>query len=570
MNLAELLALIEAGLDGLSDDELDQLDTDLAAAMEDLLGADTPSDDALAEAEQAADAIEAVRAEQGNREAAATARADRAQQLRDRVRAEDDAAEGAEGGDDGEPAAEHVPAEDVEVVAEPEAEPIAAAGTPARRPRVAARRSTTTQPPLGAPTGPTMAFPQWGLVAAANVPGVAAGTPINDYDQLANVFAQAFRLVTGPGAMGPRAQVPLVRAGRGALAEYGEPRFLDRDSARNASKVRAVVHPDAITASGGICAPSAVQYDQPVVGSSARPVRDTALARFGADRGGIRTLTPPTLADVTGAIGIWTNDDDIAAGVDGGPTKPCLVIDCPDETETLIQAITTCFRTGNFRQRFFPEQVEAVMRLIAVAAARVAETQLLQQMKAECTAVTAAQLLGTARDLLPYLDQATAAFRDRWRLDDNARLRLVLPRWVREAIRSDIARGLPGDPQTNFAVADAAINGWLSDRSVNVTWAMEATTAAGMFGAQAAGALTKWPATYEAFLYPEGTFLFLDGGSLDLGLMRDSALASTNDLQFFAETSEAVHFRGPEALCITVTHCPDGSIAGTTDINPCA
>ena len=563
MDLAALLALLD-DLSALADDELEQLATDLAEALDTLLTGDDLTDETLAEAERATAAVEAVRGEQVNRETARAERAERAQALRDRVRGEaegdDDGGDGADAGTDAGEGGE-VP----ESAPEAEAAPIAAAARPAapRLGRVAARGST---PPAAPPT-PPLTFPQWGLVAAANAPTVTAGSPVTDYDQLAAIFQAAHRMITGP-VSGPRAAIPLVRAGKGALAEYGEPRFLDGHAPTIAAKVRNVTHPSAITASGGMCVPINVAYDQPVVGSSARPVRDTGLARFGADRGGVRTLVPPVLSDVTGALGVWTNQNDIDAGLAGAPdpVKPCMVIDCPDEVETLIQAFTECFRVGNFRQRFFPEQIEAVMKLVAVAGARAAEIALLQTI----TAVTTAQLLGTTRDVLPYLDQAVAAYRDRWRLDDAERLRLVLPRWVRAAMRADMARSLPGTADENLVVADTQINGWLAARSVNVTWGMETSTAGGFFGAQAAGPLTKWPATIEAFLYPEGSFLFLDGGSLDLGLVRDSSLIATNDLMFFSETFEAAHFLGPESLKLTMTHCPDGTVSGTADVNPCA
>lgn len=569
MDLAQLLALLDT-LPELDDTALAELADDLAAALDDLLpDGGAPDDQALTDAEAVAGGVEAVRAEQANREQAAAERQERADALRQRVHAEpepDPEAEGAEP-----PAAEGDPEGPAEPAAEPEPLPVAAAVAPAgrlpaRTGRVAARGAGAGR--TSAPQPVSMAFPQWGLTAAANAPGVVAGAPITDYDQLAQVFAQAYRMITGPSA-GPRAHVPLVRAGRGPLAEYGEPRYLDGHAPSNAAKVRNVTHPQAITASGGMCTPIQVSYDLPVVGSNARPVRDTALARFGADRGGVRTLVSPVLSDVTGAIGFWTNQNDIDA-VGGTPTKPCLVVDCPDEVETLIQAITQCFRVGNLRQRFFPEQVEAVMRLISTAAARVGETTLLQTIKDNSTAVTTGRLLGTSRDVLAYLDQAMAAYRDRWRMDDNERLRWVGHRMIRDMFRADLVRSLPGDPATNFVVADAQIASWFAARGVNVTWAYEATTNAGHFGAQNAGPLVKWPTAVESFLYPEGAFLFLDGGTLDLGLIRDSTLTATNDLQFFSETFEAAHFQGPESLAITMTVCPDGTVSGTADIDPCA
>ena len=63
-------------------------------------------------------------------------------------------------------------------------------------------------------------------------------------------------------------------------------------------------------------------------------------------------------------------------------------------------------------------------------------------------------------------------------------------------------------------------------------------------GAMATGRLPSIPAAAPAevawTLYPQGTFLAMDGGTLDLGIIRDSVLNSTNDFQIFAETFENV------------------------------
>jgi hypothetical protein len=58
------------------------------------------------------------------------------------------------------------------------------------------------------------------------------------------------------------------------------------------------------------------------------------------------------------------------------------------------------------------------------------------------------------------------------------------------------------------------------------------------------------------FLFPPGSWLFLDGGELDLGIVRDSTLSATNDFESFAETWEAAAFVGSESLAVTSTVCP--------------
>jgi hypothetical protein len=61
-------------------------------------------------------------------------------------------------------------------------------------------------------------------------------------------------------------------------------------------------------------------------------------------------------------------------------------------------------------------------------------------------------------------------------------------------------------------------------------------------------------------LYLEGAFIHVDSGTLELGLVRDSTLNSTNDFQFFGESFENVARIGPaqSALWITQDVCANG------------
>ena len=66
-------------------------------------------------------------------------------------------------------------------------------------------------------------------------------------------------------------------------------------------------------------------------------------------------------------------------------------------------------------------------------------------------------------------------------------------------------------------------------------------------------------------LFPEGTFLHLDGGTLELGIVRDSTLNSTNDYQVFGETFENVARIGPTqaARWLSLDICPVGTFPAT-------
>jgi hypothetical protein len=590
MNLDELLAQA-ADLSELSDDELTELNENLAAASDELLEGD-PTDQALDDVERVATAVESIRTEQGVRAEAAETRAERAATLADRIHGEPESAEGGEGGEggdggdggdgangadggdggdagnaegtegDGEGASsgDTAGSEGDDEDTEGESERIAAAAPP-RLARTNARRPRSTRPrPSPA------AVPQLSLTASANLPGIQAGQVLDTPDLIGQAFGEAIR--ASVGYAGPAMKVPIARVGAMNADEvFGPDRYLDGDKRRNAQKIDNVTSLSALTASGGICAPAETRYDLPILGGTeARPVRDGLTTRFGADRGGVRTLPPPILTDLDGAVSIWTeaNDQDPSDPA----TKPCLTVTCPDEEETFVDAIVRCLKFGNFRARYFPEQVQAWVQLAGVEQAREAEIKALTAIGDGSTQVTAETVLGTTRTVLAVLDRALPQFRQRHRLDPNHPFRWGAPFWLRDQIRTDLARELPGSTDERLAMADAQIEAFFTMRHVNVTWLLEGETGQ-MYGAQGDGALLGWKSTVVTYLFPEGSWLFLDGGTLDLGIVRDSTLNSTNDFQMFAETFENVHFHGVESLRIVIDVCPDGSTSGTVDIDPC-
>ncbi len=337
-------------------------------------------------------------------------------------------------------------------------------------------------------------------------------------------------------------------------ADYGEERSLGLDPHENARRIAAVNSPEALTAGGGTCAPTAVRYELLAVSSAERPVRDSALAVFGAERGGVRFLPPPKLVDAAGAIGVWSEATDANPGA---ATKPILIVEGGQEQEVRTGAITNRLGFGQFCARADPESVAAWLDLAAAAHARKAERELLSAIRAGSTAVTTARLLGAARDLLAAVDLATAGLRDRHRMADGAPLRTIFPSWARALMRADLARQLAGD--ATIAVTDAELDRHFAVRSVNVTWSLDLNP----LGAQAAGALAGFPAAVEWFLFPEGSWLFLDGGELNVGVVRDAELVSRNSYEWFSETFEAAAHVGVESLAVTSTVCPDGSVAAT-------
>jgi hypothetical protein len=548
------------------------------------------------------DAVEVAEARLSAIEQEEQERRDAASAALQRLQRPADGPEGEEDGDDenGDDAAQE---DDEEGANAQQPEPVAASA-----PRTGRRTTTLPRPGASGGMGPGSSARSQAagpaaytaprasnvLVASAGLEsiGLNSGTPVESARQLGEAFGlrlDAIRRGHGRGADGEHVPVATVRT------TFPEDRRLrENEVDANTALVAAATSRDALiaagqhatangalVAAGGLCGPIESLYDVPVLGSTARPVRD-ALANFGAERGGVQWREHLSFGDLAGAVGFWTLAMDEAQGDPGvadPEPKPCLEVLCPGQVEAYVEAITLCLLFRNASARFDPEGTAANITAAQIAHARIAENRLLAQLGALSTTVTNpdGQILGAVRDVLVFLDQLLAQYRSFYRLDDAIALRMVLPQWVRDLIRADLTRSMAGELEA-LAVAEQQINGWFQRRGVNITWHLDGlparTASAGVAPAIPAqsygaftpgGAVAAFPASIEALLWVEGDMLHLDGGTLDLGVVRDSTLNGRNEYKTFSESWEGVAHRGVEAIRGVVTTAPLGMVAGTVD-----
>lgn len=585
LTFEELLALWndEATRAGMTVEQLQALDEGFTARAAELAEA-VPSDEVLAELTEIRDHVAAIRTETEARETAAAEADERAAALLAEIRGEGETPPEGEptAPAEGEPAAPAEPAEPAEPAApaepaepaapEGDAEAIAAAAPPAglapfqrRRTPVAVRRPPATAPTDRAGEGALS------LVASANLGGTLdAGTAISTPEMLGAAFMATFDHTDG--YQGPATTISVARGGAvgGRTVEdlYGSERYLSRDPRANERRIAATQDRDVLTAAGGRCVHSDVLYDLPIIASTdARPVRDQMLTRFGADRGGVITTPPPILTELDGSVTFWTEAND--RNPVSPATKNCIELTCPDEDETIVEAVVSCLTIGNFRARFNPEQVAAWVSLANVNHARQADTKLLTTIGAGSTQVTTGQILGTARDVLTSLARIIAAAESRNRTLDGTPWTYGAPRWLRDQMRVDIIRQMPvGDVNETLAIADAKIDEMFAAQGVTPIWLLDGE-AGQVFGPQGDGPLTGWPDKVIQYLYPTGSWLFLDGGMIDFGLGRDNTSNRVNKFNIMSETFEGAHFHGVESFKITSDVCPDGSASALVDIAPC-
>lgn len=411
-----------------------------------------------------------------------------------------------------------------------------------------------------------------------DVPGFTAGAELADFDQAIDALTAKVNSMRGVGGDGEHVLVASIRY----EDEIPESRTLrPGDGAGNAKKIRELISdPEALTpaalTAAGWCAPKAPIYDVPTVGTTDRPVRD-ALPTFNADRGGIVWVAPPALPAFSGALGGWRYDSgeavwesySVPGGADNADStvKNYLDVPCGDQSEASIEALTMSLCFDNMVTRAFPEWIRASTDLTLVAQARWAEQFLLNKIWAGIAGNAVGNpdtQLGAARDFLSSMRITAAQFRWRNRLSRTQPLQLLVPSWLRDAIATDLLIQMPGEDKMD--VADAEINGYLSSINVQPIWFIDDIPS----GSGASTAVDSdsqfdsylgYPTDAEWLLFPTGAFIRLDGGSLDLGIVRTKDDVLKNKYCEFSETFEGVAYMGP-------THGANGwAVRGRTTVN---
>lgn len=401
------------------------------------------------------------------------------------------------------------------------------------------------------------------VTAGADIPGYTAGTEFANRGEVSDAFMKRLHSIRrATGGDGEQHIIASIRA------EFPENRVLHAgDQSGNWAKIQEIVSREALTAAA-VCYPLETNYTIFGSGTADRPVRDS-LAVFNAERGGLRYYSAPTVAtgSYTDGMGRWdqtgntyTAASNFVSETSPVDTKPCYVVECGEETEALVEALSMCLTFDNLTTRAFPELIERHNEVALIQHARAAETYLLGKIKTGGTAITATNYnVGAAREFVAQLDGIASAYRYKYRLQPNEPMRFIAPYWFLDMLRADIAMQMPGDSLDTLALAESKINSWLSSRRINPTWSLDSVVG----GPNASTG--AFPSTVEWDLFVEGTWLYLDGGTLDLGVIRDSTLVGSNDYKMFTEEFIGLAKVGDESLHVTSTLQASGAAAALED-----
>lgn len=556
-------------LGDLSREDLDALETEAVEAFDAVRSGDL--DEAAIQAlSDLTSAIEAIRGEQTSRDDAAANQAAEAEALAARVHGTevDGATETEEIPADGDEAttedAVEAAAEEAEVVT-PDAVVAAGARRSIRLPLGAVARHGQRPESVVAETGGRAT-----ITAAADIPGVTAGSEVTRL-QVAQAMHDRAR------HLGNKGSAPIATFARETRHVIGA---RDDFDAMQATIADAVTLPgdgsaQALVAAGGWCAPSETVYDLFSIEGTDGLVDVPTLT---VNRGGIEFPLNggPSIADVFASTGIWlwTEQDDIdALDPETGPTKPCARIPCVTFDEERLDAHGVCLTHGNLADRAYPELTNRYVDLVMSAHAHLINYRRLAAMAAAATDVTIAADLGVAAPILDAVDLQGMDYRDKYRMSDSVVLEIVMPRWVRGIIRADLARRNGVDL---LSVSNAEITQWFTERQYRpqfvYDWLSLQTGPSIAQPGTADGFREAWPTEARALIYAAGTFVAGTGGSIDLGVTRDSALNATNDhTAAWTEEFMLLAKRGHEARELIVTGLdPTGETGGFVVAVPAA
>lgn len=477
--------VVPADLTALSDEEIVALEEALVAEFDALHDAGSADVAVLTEI---AEAVEQVRTEQTVRAEAAEQNAAALAALAERVRP---AAEIDPEDDDDEVA----PAVEAEVIEEaaPVAEPVLAAA-----PKPASARAVRRTAPAVAPK---KAEPEVVITAAADIPGVAGGASIDTLALAKAMHAKARTLSNGSGYV-PVASITLPIEHK-----------MTADLAHNLDVLEQATNPAALTAAGW-CAPSQNLYDLFSIDSGDGLID---LPTVQITRGGLNVPAFLGIGDADGALWTWTEDDQDTPE----STKPCLYIPCPDFNDYRLVAEGLCITAGNLTDRAFPELTRRFVSLAVNAHLHRLSAAIINEISGTATGVTMSAINSSAAgSLLHAIDVQVADYRSQYRMSVNAILDVVLPHWALGLIRADLAlRTASG--LTN--VSDAEVTAHFATRHVRAQFVADYQPLYGM------GPATAFPSNIEFLIFPSGGYVRGSGGTIDLGVVRDSVLNATND-----------------------------------------
>lgn len=527
-----------------TDEEITAVEAALVAEFDEAI--DSGSND-VALLTEIAEAIEIVRNETTARQDAAAATAEAVAALADRVHAASDPEEEAADeeivaeieGD--EPIEETITAE-ADAEADTQERDLVTASADKSIPKAPSARAVARRSPQPEVSKPA---PEVVITAAADIPGVSGGSNLDKIALAKAMHAKARTLSNGSGYV-PVASINLPIEHK-----------LGADLAYNMDVIEKATAPESLTAAGW-CAPSNNMYELFAI-DAGDGLLDLPTVQI--TRGGLNVPDFIEFGDADGALWTWTETDQDNPEA----SKPCLYIPCPSFTDYRLEAEGLCLTNGNLTDRAFPELTSRFVSLAINSHLHRMSAAMIGKIVSGALPVAMTAINSSASgSVLHAIDVQVADYRSQYRMSVNSVLEAVFPLWVKELLRADFALR---DAAGYSNVTDDMIDAHFAARKVRAQFVHDYQPAYGVFPnpGPSAPIANGFAATFDFLLYAAGSYLKGDGGTIDLGVVRDSVLNATNDYTAaWTEQMYLVAQVGPKAREVTVNY----DVAGYTGCCP--
>jgi hypothetical protein len=407
------------------------------------------------------------------------------------------------------------------------------------------------------------------LVASADIPDFNVGSQLDGMDSLVAAMQSRARALPILARGDDTTRYPIAslkRDFRYTLDPNASPDQVNE-------VLKAATDVDSLVAAGGWCSPSEISYDFYNI-VAVDGILD--IPTVGINRGGMRWPTSPSFGDLVGnaAMWSWSEQQDIAAvtGTAQSGTKTCARVPCPSFNEARLGCDGLCLTVGNLTEDAYPELIANHTRLLFAAHAHKMNAKRILQIVTNSTAVTGtfgSAGSGVVAPVLGALELSAIDYREKYAMADGAILEVVLPRWLRAVMRSDL-RKRTRENTSMLSLTDAALMSLFDAIGIRVQWVGDwQTRQSGTFGLGGAAWAKAWPSTVDFLMYAPGTWVMGNGLRLDLGVIRDSVLNSTNDhTAEWMEECWLIAQIGHESRKGTINICPDGTV-GASDLTAC-
>lgn len=557
--------VIPETFDEVNDEALAELSSKATSAFTALYGDGNPSDETLSALATLTEGIEAIKAEQSKRSELAAERAERVKELASKVGitlgAETEELTGDSEEVQAEPEVETAPASDEAKADEAEGATEVLAGevveTTEPRPtlRITVPSNARAAQHLPKDSGNELATVRDVMFSADTGKGIDFNEAAEIVDrrlagfnvqQFANAAARGQNINRQMGVLSIRK--PIAEELR---VKNADPAHIDEVLKRAADETR--LPGNSLVASGGWCAPSETLYDLLELES-----RDGifSIPEFGMKRGGIKRTLGPDFGTLYNKIeGFrYTEAEDKAGNYDGegGGSKPCFKVECPEFEEYRLNVDGLCITAGLLQQRAYPEMIARTIRGALIAHEHRMAGLILSEIERGSTAVSFTAGDGVTANLLSAIELQVQHMRYYHRLPQSTSLEAVFPFWVRGAIRADLSKRNGVDL---LNVTDQMIDQWFRTRGINPQFVYNWQD----LNAVKANAMTGFPDTVKFLLYPAGTWVRGTSDIITVDTLFDSTQLGTNDYTaLFTEEGYVVVKMSHDSRVVSVKIDPSG------------